>query len=130
MVQLGPITPLAQAIKMLDEKNSESIRCFAEVLAEYSDNARWVAIPLNDVRSYEIALFEERGKIYAGMYSGKPSHRFPSVETDINKLLHVIIANNKLDGIVVDPETTQLYLDRGFLMKCLSLCKYKKYEVG
>lgn len=118
---------LKQAIQHLSISDTESIQIFAKVLADYSDHSNWVAIPMADISTNEVALFEERGKLYAGMYSDVPSMRFSIVETDINKLLHIIFTVDAIAGIVIDPESTALYLERDFLRKCLTYCEYQKY---
>lgn len=122
-----PKMMLKQAIQQLNPANKKSIQNFAKVLSSYSDCSQWVAIPMEDITANEIAMFEERGKIYVGMYSDIPSKRFPVVETDINKLFHIVFTMDVIAGIVIDPESTQLYLERDFLRKCLVYCKFEKY---
>lgn len=122
-----PKMTLKQAIQQLNPNNAESIQNFAKALSDYSDHSSWVAIPMEDISISEVALFEERGKIYVGMYSDMPSKRFPVVETDINKLFHIVFTMYAIAGIVIDPESTQLYLESDFLRKCLIYCEYEKY---
>ena len=118
---------LKQAVQQLNQPDAESIQNFAKVLSDYSDHSNWVAIPMEDISANEVALFEERGKIYVGMYSDVPTERFSITETDINKLLHIVFTMDAIAGIVIDPESTQLYLERDFLRKCLTYCEYQKY---
>ena len=122
-----PKMMLKQAIQQLNPANEKSIQNFAKALSDYSDHSSWVAIPMEDISISEVALFEERGKIYVGMYSDMPSKRFPVVETDINKLFHIVFTMYAIAGIVIDPESTQLYLESDFLRKCLIYCEYEKY---
>ena len=118
---------LKQAIQQLNPSNEESIRNFAKILSDYSDRSQWISIPMEDIAANEVVLFEECGKIYVGMYSDAPSKQFSIVETDINKLLHIVFTMDNIAGIVIDPESTQLYLERDFLRKCLTYCEYQKY---
>lgn len=118
---------LKQAIQQLSASNADSIRNFAKILSDYSDHSHWVAIPMENVITNEVVIFEEQGKLYVGMYSDAPSKRFPIIETDINKLLQIVFATDDIAGIVIDPESTQLYLERDFLRKCLSFCEHHKY---
>ena len=122
-----PKMMLKQAIQQLNPANEKSIQNFAKVLSDYSDHSNWIAIPMEDISTNEVALFEERGNIYVGMYSDIPSKRFSIVETDINKLFHIVFTMDNIAGIVIDPESTQLYLERAFLRKCLAYCEYEKY---
>lgn len=122
-----PKMMLKQAIQQLSPSNEKSMQNFAKVLSSFSDHSQWVAIPMEDIATNEIAMFEEHGKIYVGMYSDIPSKRFPVVETDINKLFHIVFTMDVIAGIVIDPESTQLYLERDFLRKCLAYCEYEKY---
>lgn len=123
----SPKMTLKQTIQQLSPNNEESILNFAKILSDYSDHSDWVAIPMEDISTNEVALFEELGKIYVGMYSDIPSKRFSIVETDINKLFHIVFTMDNIAGIVIDPESTQLYLERDFLRKCLAYCEYQKY---
>lgn len=118
---------LKQAIQQLNTSNEDSIQNFAKVLADYSDHSHWVAIPMENIITNEVVMFEERGKIYVGMYSDAPSKRFPIAETDINKLFQIVFSMDDIAGIVIDLESTQLYLERDFLQKCLAYCAYQKY---
>lgn len=122
-----PKMTMKQAIQQLSPNNEESIQNFAKVLSDYSDHSNWIAIPMEDISTNEVALFEERGNIYVGMYSDVPSKRFSIVETDINKLFHIAFTMDNIAGIVIDPESTQLYLEKDFLRKCLAYCEYQKY---
>lgn len=118
---------LNDAIHQLSPSKEESIQLFAKVLSNCSDSSQWVSIPLENTTTNELVKFEERGRLYVGMYSDIPSMRFSAVITDINKLFHVIFTTEEISGIVIDPETTQLYLEKDFLRKCLIYCKYHKY---
>ena len=54
---------LKQAVQQLNQSDAESIQNFAKVLSDYSDRSQWVAIPLEDIETNELVMFEERGKI-------------------------------------------------------------------
>lgn len=120
---------LSRAINILSKDQSPlAIQSFAEVLAKYSDESTWVAIPLEEPEgTFEPILFEEVGKAYVGMYSANPGSRFPGIVTDINKLFHVVFSNDFINGIVIDPESAQLFLEKEFILHCLSLCKHRNY---
>jgi hypothetical protein len=129
MINANSHTRLSLAVEKLSKDQTPfTIQFFAEVLAEYSDKSIWVAIPLENVESdNELVLFYESKKIYAGIYSDKPTPRFSGIITDINKLFQIVLSDDRIDGIVIDPESTQLYLEKKFLLHCLSLCKYNNY---
>ena len=74
-----------------------------------------------DAHGYQLRILENQGKAYAAMNSDNSEVKTPGsiVMTDINKLLSPVFENPAIGGIVIDPDTTSLCLDKGFILKCI-----------
>ena len=112
--------------QVLDKlKKSQGPAVMAElsrVLKAYVDDGTWVPMPtIDDPNGYRLRIVEARGKPYAAMYSDQTEikARGSIVMTDINKLLEPVFANPEIAGIIIDPETTSLCIDKGFFLKCI-----------
>ena len=94
----------------------------SRILKAYVDGGTWVPMPIiDDPNGYRLRIVEARGKPYAVMYSNQTEIKASGniVMTDINKLLELVFANPEIAGIIIDPETTSLCMDKGFLLKCI-----------
>lgn len=119
--------PLSDALSLVLEKlkKSQSPAVLAElshVLRKYVDEGVWVHMPVvQDSKGYQIRIKESRGQGYAVMYSCQSEVKAPGdiMVSDINKLIAPVFANKALAGIVIDPETTGLCLDKGLLLECI-----------
>lgn len=106
-------------------KKSQGPAVMAElsrVLKVYVDESTWVPMPtINDPNGYRLRIVEARGKPYAAMYSDQTEIKASGsiVMTDINKLLEPVFENPEIAGIIIDPETTSLCIDKGFFLKCI-----------
>ena len=106
-------------------KKSQGPAAMAElshVLKSYIDEGTWVPMPITeDSKGYQLRIAEARGQGYAVMYSDHSEVRAPGdiAVTDINKLLEPVFANKEIAGIIIDPETSGLCLDKCFLLKCI-----------
>ncbi len=49
--------------------------------------------------------------------------------TDINKLIESVFQSEQIDGIVINPYTMVLCLDKEFLLKCLLHAKYPEQKI-
>ena len=114
---------LYAAISELKRSQSpDVIRKLSVVLKEYVDTGAWVPIPtVSDVKGYQLRIISSNGKPFAAMYSD-PSEVKANTEimtTDINKLLEPVFANTELAGIIIDPDSTSLCIEKGFFLKCI-----------
>lgn len=112
--------------QVLDKlKKSQRPAVMAElsrILKTYVDEGTWIPMPtIHDSDGYRLRIVEARGKHYAAMYSDQTEVKAPDsiVMTDINKLLEPVFRNLAIDGIIIDPETTSLCIDKGFFLKCI-----------
>ncbi len=107
----------------------ENQKQIAMVLTSYVEKNSWVPIPVHqDTNGYQFKIVENRGKRYAAMYSDnthiKKDPEYDIADTDINKLIEPVFHNEHIDGIVINPYTDFLCLDKSFLIKCLLHAKY------
>ena len=71
-----------------------------------------------------MVIIEERGKYYAAMLSH--TSQLPRdidvkvVITDINKLIDRVFGNEEIDGTVIDPFTTGMFIEKYYLLKIIS----------
>lgn len=81
-----------------------------------------------------MTIIESRGKHFAAMFSDPSEISNPDkvsiVLTDINKLIEPVFHNENIDGIVIDPYTTSLFLEKPFLLKCILHGSYSEQDNG
>lgn len=120
--------------KMVSSPSVENQKNFASVISTYVEKEIWVPIPIHqDEKGYRLKIIESRGKHYAAMCSDeaevKKDSEFNVAVTDINKLIEPVFQNEYIDGIVINPYTTFLCLDKEFILKCLLHAKYPKQRI-
>jgi hypothetical protein len=121
---------LTKAIEKLASNPSvNNQKNFAKVLTNYVEAGEWVPMPIReDKNGYRLKIIESRGKHYAAMCSDnthvKKDTEFDIAVTDINKLIDPAFQNSQIDGIVINPYTTCLCLDKEFFLRCLLHTKY------
>ncbi len=116
-------TDLHSVISELKRSQSpDVIKKLSVVLKEYVDKGMWVPIPTEpNSKGYQLMIITSNGKPFAAMYSD-PSEIKANTEilsTDINKLLGPVFANTEIAGIIIDPDTTALCIEKGFFLKCI-----------
>ncbi|MBQ9845432.1 MAG: SseB family protein [Oscillospiraceae bacterium] len=119
-------TPLNTALKKFAEnQDNASLQQFKTELKNLADESAWVPmlVKAEDKNNIRLLTFNSRGNTYVGFLSDnsefKKESRADITVTDINKLLDVVFENSVLDGIVIDPYTTQFYMDKSFLLETL-----------
>lgn len=120
--------------KLANSPYVENQKIFAKTISSYVENGTWVHMPIHqDEKGYRLKIIESRGKHYAAMCSDesevKKDSEFNIVVTDINKLIEPVFQNKYIDGIVINPYTTVLCLDKEFLLKCLLHAKYPEQRI-
>ena len=95
-------------------------------MKRYIDDGTWVYMPgVNDENGFRFKLLESRGKYFALMFSDQTEIRNPGnesiISTDINKLMGPVFQRDDIAGIMIDPYTTGLCLEKVFLQKCIDL---------
>ena len=115
------------ATKLLEENNPANIRAFSRILGTCINEKVWLHMPvIPDEHGEQLVLLESRGKSYAAVYSD-PSQALAKgriLWTDINNLIDPVFATPDIAGIVIDPETTVLYLDKRFILKAALHARY------
>ncbi len=114
---------LYAAISELKRSQSPDImRKLSVILKEYVDTGVWVPIPtVSDGKGNQLRIINTNGKSFAAIYSD-PSEVKANTEmmtTDINKLLDPVFENTEIAGIIIDPDTTSLCIEKGFFLKCI-----------
>lgn len=121
---------LTLAIEKLESNASaENQENFAKILNRYVESGTWVYMPTHqDEKGYRLKIVASRGGHYAAMCSDsdkiKKDKGFDVLNTDINKIFDSVFENENINGIVINPYTSPLFLDKGFLLKCLIHAKY------
>jgi hypothetical protein len=122
-------------LNLLSSQSPDNMKLFAQVLRSYIDNNTWVHIPGNeDENGFRITVLERRGSHFAAMYSDpseiRNAEKGSILLTDINKLIDPVFQNKDIDGIVIDPYTTSLCLEKPFLLKCILHGSYPEQNNG
>ena len=121
---------LTLAIEKLESNATvENQENFAKILNRYVESGTWIYMPIHqDEKGYGLKIVESRGNHYAAMCSDsdkiKKDIGFDALNTDINKIIDSVFENENINGIVINPYTSPLYLDKVFLLKCLLHAKY------
>lgn len=115
--------------KLASNPSANNQISFAKTLTNYVEAGTWIPMPIHkDENGYRLKIIESHGKHYAAMYSDnthmKKDSEFDVVVTDINKLIDPVFQNSHIDGIVINPYTSCVCLDKKFLLKCLLHAKY------
>ena len=126
---------LTLAIEKLESNASaENQENFAKILNRYVESGTWIYMPIHqDEKGYRLKIVASRGGHYAAMCSDsdkiKKDKGFDALNTDINKIFDSVFENENINGIVINPYTSPLFLDKGFLLKCLIHAKYPTQNV-
>ena len=126
----SPKSELTLAIEKLESNASvQNQENFAKILNHYVESSTWIYMPTHqDANGFRLKIVESRGNHYAAICSDfdkiKKDIGFDSLQTDINKVIEAVFGNENIDGIVINPYTSPLFLDKGFLLKCLIHAKY------
>lgn len=113
---------LNDAVKKLKAGiNAETVDNFNKVFKYCIDNNVWLPLLFYNEDGYRVFILEENGKYYASMLSDmsenikNPHTKF--VLTDVNKLLDRVFSNEDIDGIVIDPYTNSMFIEKHLLVK-------------
>ncbi len=120
--------------KLASSQSVESQRNFANILSSYVENKTWVhMLAHKDEDGYSLKIVERRGKHFAAMCSDetevKKDPGFVTVLTDINKLIDPVFQNDFLEGVIINPYTSGLCVEKHFLLKCLLHAKYPEQKI-
>lgn len=121
--------PLDKAMQQLKQTDSnENIRAFADSFKALVDANAPVYFPVEKTpRGNMLCMLSEKGQYYAVMFSGEETARkTPGTEmlhTDINKLIASIFKNDQVAGIVIDPYTMAMYLDKELITRMMGAHK-------
>ena len=122
-------------LNLRSSQSPDNLRSFAHVIKSYIDNNKWVHIPGNeDEKGFRMTVLERRGNHFAALYSDPTEIRNAQNDNilliDINKLIDLVFQNKDIDGIVIDPDTTSLCLEKPFLLKCILHGSYPEQNNG
>ncbi|MBQ5956286.1 MAG: hypothetical protein IJL46_01810 [Clostridia bacterium] len=120
---------------LLSSQSPDNMRGFAKVLKSYIDDGTWIHMPCKKYeKGFRMRIVDSRGKHFAALYSDASEIRNKGkddiVLTDINKLIEPVFQNTDIDGIVIDPDTTSLCLEKHFLLKCILHGSYPEVDNG
>ena len=121
---MNEVSELNSAVQDLAKNQGpESLASFSKVLRSYTDKGTWVYMPgRNDGDGFRFKVLEARGKRFAALYSDAseaPAGQAEVCLAELNRLLDAVFHESQLAGIVIDPFTTKLCMEKHFLLKCL-----------
>ena len=114
----------AALLEMINDQSDKNMVNFSKVLKYYVENGVWVHMPgKQDDRGFMMKIVQSRGKLYAAMFSDPSEVRNPEkldiIVTDINKLLDPVFQDPNISGIVIDPYTTFVCLEKRLILQCI-----------
>ena len=119
------LEPLYIALKNIkNAQTAENIAAFEKIFKKYVDEGCWLPFICYKEEGFPLVIIEERGKYYAAMLSH--TSQLPRdidvkvVITDINKLIDRVFENEDINGIVIDPFTTCMFIEKYYLLKIIS----------
>ncbi len=128
--ETGPSELRTVTAALAAEGSAESARRFADVLRRYVTEGVWVHVPCKEEGDrFRLAIGESRGMRFAKMFSDPAEIRSSGgsvVMTDINRFLDPVFHEPEIDGVVIDPGTTGLCLQKAFLLECILLSGYPR----
>ena len=110
--------------RLAKEQSPENRIEFSKVLRSYVDRNVWVYMPgRSSGEGFTIKVLEARGKRFAAMFSDQSEAAGMDMNdvclTDINRLLDQVFTDPGLSGIVIDPFTAKLCMEKHFLLRCI-----------
>ena len=118
------LEPLYIALKNIkNAQTAENIAAFEKIFKKYVDEGCWLPFICYKEEGFPLVIIEERGKYYAAMLSH--TSQLPRdidvkvVITDINKLIDRVFENEDINGIVIDPFTTCMFIEKYYLLKII-----------
>ena len=117
----SPSEPLHIALKNIkNAQTAENIAAFEKIFRKYVDEGCWLPLICYKEEGFPLVIIEERGKYYAAMLSH--TYQLPKdidvkvAITDINKFIDRVFGNEAIDGIVIDPFTTGMFIEKFYLL--------------
>ena len=119
------LEPLYIALKNIkNAQTAENIAAFEKIFKKYVDEGCWLPLICYNEEGFRLFIVEERDKYYAAMLSHTsqlPKNVDVKVAiTDINKFIDRVCENEAIDGIVIDPFTTCMFIEKYYLLKIIS----------
>ncbi|MBO7727725.1 MAG: hypothetical protein J6S50_04310, partial [Oscillospiraceae bacterium] len=119
---MNEVSELNSTVRELACKQGpETIAAFSKALRSFVENGTWVSIPgRNDGSGFHFKVLETRGKRFAAMYSDPseaPSDQGEICLAELNKLLYEVFHEPQIAGIVIDPFTSKLCMEKHFLLR-------------
>ena len=110
--------------RLAADQSAENRFEFSRVLKSYVDGGVWIYMPgQSSGEGFSIKVLEARGKRFAVMFSDQSETGGMDMNevclTDINRLLDQVFSDPGLDGIVIDPFTAKLCMEKHFLLRCI-----------
>ena len=121
----SPSEPLYIALKNIkNAQTAENIAAFEKIFRKYVEEGCWLPFICYNEEGFRLFIVKERGKYYAAMLSH--TSQLPKdidvkvAITDINKFIDRVFGNEAIDGIVIDPFTTGMFIEKYYLLKIIS----------
>ncbi len=116
--------PIKTAIEMMrHDRNPKTVQALTNAFYNCITNGEWVPMLCQDHgdKGFLLDYRMHNDKAYIAMFTDtsevkKKTTGFEVVITDINKLLVPLFHNSNLSGIVIDPDTNALYLEKEWLL--------------
>lgn len=96
---------------------------FSHALSEAVDKREWIAAPVvSDERGKKHILWRKNSSLYIVLFSSENHYRLEKdaelMMTDINRIIDCIYESTALEGFVLDPYTTPIFVSRSQLNIC------------
>ena len=133
---MEPKTDLNTAVrKLVAHQSPESRAEFSVALKALAESGTWVYMPgKKEEAGFSFAVLTARGKNFAAFYSDPsevpPERMQETCVADLDRLISQVFREQGLAGVVIDPFTHRLCLEKHALLRCLLHGGYPALESG
>jgi len=116
-------SPLYFVVQKLQKCQDATVLAeLSRILKEYIDNSKCMLVPYKpENNGYRNRIVFERGGMFVAIYSDDSEVQSSEdvMMLDINEVMTTVFHDSQVAGIIIDPNTTGLCLEKGFLLKCI-----------
>lgn len=121
---------LTQAINgLMKYNNSENQKKVFDIFRAYIEEGKWLFSNGSiENGKTSVLLIQEKGKNYIPVYTDKEyvKNKNSIIQTDINKFIESIYSSKEIAGLVINPGSQNLYMEKEYILKVLIHDKFPK----
>lgn len=120
----------SQAIsELMKYNNMESQKKVFDIFRTYVEEGKWLFSNgnTNDGNTFVLTI-KENGKYYIPVYTGEEyiKNNNSIIQTDVNKYIESLYSSKEISGLVINPGSQNLYMEKEYILKILLHDKFAK----